>query len=129
VPALSADDRKKIEAHIWKADGAFWKNSDAAFAHADPMRNAFDGIAKVLLDAGILSVDLLRKEIPELVWDSAIAGGWWVRASEARQDIFPGQIGHYWVWRDDSLDEAGLFRSETGEWLSRLLENSGSGSV
>jgi len=124
VPGLSAVDRKKIEAQLWKAHGAFWNNPDGPSAHADPMRNAFDGIAKVLCDAGILSVDLLRKQIPELVWDSAIAGGWWFRASDVRQDIFPEQIGHHWVWRDDTSDEAALFRSETGKWLGKLLEDS-----
>jgi hypothetical protein len=56
------------------------------------------------------------------VWDSAIAGGWWRFASETPMCIFPEPISHYWVWRDDSKDWPGLFRSEHAEWLARLLE-------
>lgn len=56
------------------------------------------------------------------MWDSAIAGAWWRLASESRQDIFPEQLGHYWVWRDDSRDWKGLFRAEVGEWRAALLD-------
>lgn len=124
MPSLSSIHRKKIEAQLWKADGEFWKAPDAPSADADSMRRAFDGIAKVLFEAGILTGELQGKEIPELVWDSAIAGGWWYLASDACKDIFPEQIGHYWVWRDESIDWPALFRAETGDWRSMLLDAS-----
>ena len=124
VPGLSSEHRKKIKAQLLRADGAFERSldPDPESAALASMRLAFDGIAGVLFAAGILTEDVLRKDIPQLVWDSAIAGGWWRRASETRQDIFPEQLGHYWVWFDDSRDRKGLFRAEVGEWEARLLE-------
>lgn len=59
---------------------------------------------------------LLRQQIPELVWDSAIAAGWWRADSETPLDIFPEKLGRYWVWRDERAD--GLF--ETEGWLVRM---------
>src|ERR1039458_6084949 len=55
-----------------------------------------------------------------LVWDSAIAAGWWRCASETPQNIFPERVGHYWVWRDDRTDWHRLFHDETEEWVVRL---------
>jgi len=127
VPGLSSAHRQKIKAQLLRSAGAFDK-SPGADPESDAlacMRLAFEGIAQVLLDAGILTQNLLRKEITELVWNSAIAGGWWRRASEARQDIFPEQIGHYWVWREDNREAKELFRAETREWEARLLEAPG----
>lgn len=121
VPGLSAEHRKKIKAQLLRADGAFERSLDADSAALASMRQAFDGIVRVLFEAGILTKDLLRTEVPQLVWDSAIAGGWWRLASEARQDIFPEHLGRYWVWRDDSRDWNGLFRAEVGEWEATLL--------
>jgi hypothetical protein len=124
VPGLSSEHRKKIKAQLLRAEGAFERSPDAdpESAALPCMRQAFDGIAGVLIDAGILTEDLLREEIPELVWDSAIAGGWWRRASETRRDIFREQRGHYWVWLDDNRDSKELFRAETRDWEARLLE-------
>ena len=39
------------------------------------MRQAFNGVARVLAAAGILAEAALRNELPELILDSAIAGG------------------------------------------------------
>ena len=86
------------------------------------MRLAFNEVARILLEGGILTGQLLVSEIPLLAWDAAIAAGWYRLASETRKDIFPEQLGHYWVWRDESRDWQGLFRSETAEWHARLLE-------
>ena len=122
APGLSAEHRKKIKAQLLRADGAFERSPDPDSAALASMRQAFDGIARVLFEAGILTEDLLRKDIPQLVWDCAISGGWWRLASETRQDIFPEQIGRYWVWRDDSRDWKGLFRAEAGQWEATLLE-------
>jgi hypothetical protein len=122
VPGLSSEHRKKIKAQLLRADGTFERSQDPDSAALSSMRQAFDAIANVLFEARILTADLLRKDIPQLIWDSAIAGGWWRLASETRQDIFPEQLGRYWVWRDDSRDWKGLFRAEAGEWEARLLE-------
>jgi hypothetical protein len=123
ISGLSPQDRKRIKAQLWRADSEFWKSPDEASADTAAMRQAFDGVASVLFGAGILTEQTLREEIPLLVWDSAIAAGWWRLASEAPQDIFHEQLGHYWVWREEGKDWRGLFRSETGKWRAQLLEH------
>jgi|HubBroStandDraft_4_1064222.scaffolds.fasta_scaffold18025_1 hypothetical protein len=122
VAQLSAVDRRRLKAQLLKADAAFWKAPDVPSAEVDTMRLAFVGIAEVLFDAGILTEPLLRNEIEQFVWDSAISGGWWRLASETRRDIFPEQVGHYWVWRDESGDWQMPFRSEIAVWRAKLLE-------
>jgi hypothetical protein len=124
MPGLSSEHRKKIKAHLIRAHAAL-----ARVPGVDPeseavvcMRQAFDAIAQGLYDAGILRPDDLRK-IEELVWDSACAGGWWRRAAETPQDIFPEQVGHYWIWREDRREAKQLFRAETLEWTAKLLES------
>src|ERR1051326_533809 len=122
VPGLSSEHRKKIRTQLLRADGAFERLSDPDSAAVASMRQAFDGVAEVLFQAGILTEDLLQDNIPQLVWDSAIAGGWWRFASESREDIFPERLGHYWVWRGGSKDWGSLFRAESAEWQAQLLE-------
>jgi len=122
VSELSAKDRNRIKAQLLRADSAFWKSPDADSADLAAMKLAFDGIAKVLFEAGILTDQFLHNEIPTLVWDSAIAGGWYRFASETPERIFPERLGHYHVWRDESKDWEGLFRAETAQWLAALLD-------
>jgi hypothetical protein len=122
VPDLRSEHRNKIKAALFRADAAFARSRDADSACLASMRHAFDGISQVLFDVGILTEQLLEKDIPLLVWDSAIAGGWWRFASETRQDIFPEELGHYWVWRDEREDWPGLFRAEAADWRSKLLD-------
>ena len=126
VEGLSEGDRKKIKAQLLKAHAAFWKRPDAPNADSEAMRLAFDGVARVLFETGLLNEQPLAKEIPELVWDSAIAGGWWRLASDTPQKIFPERLGRYWVWRDDSRNWNMLFTAEASEWQARLLEASAS---
>jgi hypothetical protein len=122
ISGLSPEDKKRIKAQLWRADSEFWKSPDAPAADTAAMRLAFDGVANVLFSSGILTEQLLRDQIPLLVWDSAIAAGWWRLASEAPQEMFREQLGHYWVWREEGKDWQGLFRSETGKWRAQLLE-------
>jgi hypothetical protein len=124
VPVLSAKHRNQIKAALLTADAEFSRSPDADSVNLASMKHAFSGISKVLFKAGILTEQHLQNEIPLLVWDSAIAGGWWRFASETRQDIFPEQLGHYWVWRDESNDWQTLFRAETARWGARLLSAS-----
>jgi hypothetical protein len=76
VSGLSAEHRTKIKAQLLRADAAFWASPESTVADLTSMKLAFDGIAKVLFEAGILTERLLQDEIPALVWDSAMAGGW-----------------------------------------------------
>ena len=122
MSGLSSEHRKRIKAHLWRADSEYWKSPDTPSADSAAMRLAFDGVANILFSAGLLTEDLLRDQIPLFVWDSAIAAGWWRLASETPQDMFREQLGHYWVWREVDKDWHGLFRSETGKWRAQLLE-------
>ncbi len=123
LPGLSSQHRSKIKSQLLRADAAFDRSLDPDQGAIDAMKLAFDGVAGVLFEAGILSEGVLHKYIPELIWDSAIAGGWWRLASESREDIFPEQLGRYWVWRDDSRNWGSIFRAESAEWQARLLED------
>jgi hypothetical protein len=118
---LSAEDRRKISACLWTAHSVFCREAKYPTSTAESMHKAFDGIAQVLFDAGMLTESRLTEDISALVWDSAIAAGWWNLASELPQSIFPEKVGHYWVWRDESRDWAKLFRAEIASWRAKLL--------
>jgi hypothetical protein len=118
---LSAEHRKKIAACLWSADSIFWKKANYPASTGDSMCEAFVRIAHVLFGAGLLTESRLKEDIPALVWDTAIAGGWWHLASDLPQSIFPYPVGHYWVWRDESRDWADLFRAEIATWKGRLI--------
>jgi len=60
VPGLTSDHRQRMKIELLRADAAFWKSPDTPTAHLTTMRQAFDGIAMVLLVAGILTESLLR---------------------------------------------------------------------
>src|SRR5450759_505785 len=122
VDGLSEGDRRTIKARLKRSHSAFWRLPDDPNADIKAMRLAFDGVAQVLFAAGLLTEQLLANDIPRVVWDAAIAGGWWRLASETRQDMFPDQLGHYWVWRDDSRDWNLLFTAEASEWQAALLD-------
>jgi len=85
------------------------------------MELSYSGICKVLFENGLLRNELLVKELPEIVWDTAIAGKWWRCASPDPADIFTERLGHYWVWRDESIDWSNQFRAEATRWRSMLL--------
>lgn len=120
---LSGEHRNWIKAQLMRADSSFWRSPDTPSAAINAMRQAFTGIARVLANAGILTKELLQNDIPAIVWDAAVAGGWYRFASETPQDIFPEQLGHYWVWRDGEGDWSNPFYFEEREWLAWLLEN------
>jgi hypothetical protein len=121
VLGLTTEHRREIKAVLLRADATFDRSADPDAGSLAAMRQAFDGIAQVLFDAQILTADVLRLDLPHLVWDSAIAGGWWRLASDTPQNIFPEKMGHYWIWRDGAA--LGLFLAETREWQAKLLDD------
>lgn len=123
-PGLSAALQSRIKAQVLRAEAAFWTASDDEGAVKTALKLACNGIAKVLFDAGALTERLLKNEIPALVWDSAIAGGWYRFASERPARIFPEQLGHYYAWRDETKDWKGVFRAEMAHWTAMLMEAS-----
>jgi len=124
-PFKSPEQEKRIQAEVLKAHAIFWKLPDYPSATARSMRQAFDRVAGVLFESGLLTESWLHDDLPGLVWDSAVAGGWWHLASETPQDHFPEKRGHYWVWLDESYDWLNLFRAEIAEWTAKLLESAG----
>jgi hypothetical protein len=132
IDGLTGEHIRRIKAQLLRADSAFWSSPERDSADLSAMKLAFDGVAKVLFDGGILTRENLQGEIPILIWDAAIAGGWYRFASEVAKKIFPERIGHYFVWRDDTKDWNALFRAETGKWLAELLDKpnkTGDGAV
>ena len=125
VPGLLPDHQVKIRSHLLRADAMFERSADPDVGALSAMREAFDGIAETLFNAGILTEEVLRLALPQLVWESAIAGAWWRLASESPSTIFPERIGRYWVWREGSLEAQGLFRAETCLWRAAILDAPG----
>lgn len=121
VPGLSTDGRNRIKAALLRADADFWRSTEVLGTYGTFMREAFGRIATILLDLRILTEQQLRKEIPELVWDSAISAGWFQRASTVRSNILPYQAGHYFCWYDDTEDWT-LFHGKIGEFMAALLD-------
>jgi hypothetical protein len=126
IEGLTGEHTRRIKAQLLRADSLFWSSPERQGGELSAMKLAFDGVAKVLFDADILTRKNLHEEIPILVWDTAIAGGWYRLASEIPKKIFPERLGHYYVWRDDTKDWNALFRAETGKWLAELLDKPGS---
>ncbi len=111
IAGLTEEHRRRIKAQLLRADSAFWSAPEKESADLSAMKLAFDGVAKTLFDAGILTRKNLQQEIPILIWDAATAGGWYRFASETPKRIFAERIGHYFVWRDDTKDWNALFRA------------------
>ncbi|MEO8099811.1 MAG: hypothetical protein ABI811_19085 [Acidobacteriota bacterium] len=122
IPGLRPDHRILIQSALSKAHVAFLRTDGSDSSGVASMVMAFDGIAKVLFDGNLLTEPVLESDIASLVWDSAIAGGWWRYASETPKSIFPTRLGHYWVWLDEKQISPELFLPERILWRSRLLE-------
>jgi hypothetical protein len=122
VDGLAPEQRRKIQAELLRADALFEQAFDKEDGMIAAMRRAFHGIAKVLLSARVLTKPMLYKEIPELVWASAIAARWWRRADASPSNLFPYPAGHHWIWLDHPADRDAIFRAEVREWTAALLE-------
>jgi hypothetical protein len=97
IVGLSDSYRMKIRGQLLRVHASFWRSPDAPNAAIEAMKSAVNSIAKTLLDAGVLNQVHLKDNIPLLVWDSAIAGGWWRLGSDTPHEMFPEHLGHYWV--------------------------------
>jgi hypothetical protein len=115
--------KNKMKAPLRRADATFWNAPEFEGADRIAMKAAFFGVAKVLFEIGFLTTDILQKELPILVWEAAIAAGWYRFAAETPSTIFPEKIGRYHVWRDPDGDWSNLFRVEIQEWSAQLVEN------
>jgi hypothetical protein len=92
------------------------------------MQQAFDGIAKILFDANLLTLEILENQLRLFVLEAAIAGDWmtYFAHDEPRTAIFPGYLGNATMWKE--LQERAplprIFLAEIAEWRSKLLDKS-----
>lgn len=108
LPTLSAIDRTKIKAVLLKAHAAFHRaDFQDPYKFIQPMQQAFDGIASILFDARLLTVEFMKNELRLLIVESAAAGGWlYFATNEPLTEIFPGYLGHPSVW--EHINETNL---------------------
>ena len=126
VPCLSHDDRKSIDACFLRSHAIFLRSYANCLPAEKPMQLAFDGIAQVLFDAGLLTPELLLGELRLLVLESAVAANWWWPTyGEQRTEVLPGLLGHCSAWQERRGDHPQLFEAETAEWTARMLEGTG----
>jgi len=128
LESLRESLKNQIKARLLKIHARFWQNPDQPGADTEAMVVALDQIAQVLFDAQFLREHHLTHEIPELIWDSAIAGGWWSLASETPSRMFREKLGRYWVFRDDTRNWDMLFGTAVAKWRAILLESRAPGS-
>ncbi len=123
IPGLTDSSRTFIKAELLKAHALFYRtDTREPYGYWNSMRAAFDGIARILFDARILTVAILNNELRLFVLESAIAGGWYHTSEERREEIFPGHFGHPFEWQQIREYYPGLFAAEIAEWHSRLLQ-------
>ena len=125
MPDLSPTDRTKIKAHLHKAHAAFLRaDFRDPYSFITPMQQAFNGIAGVLFDARLLTVDVLSNQLRLFVIESAIAGNWlyFAKRDETRGELFPGYFGNVAVWRLFNERLLVVFKAEIADWTSKLLE-------
>lgn len=91
TPALA----NEIKARILSAHSSYRRRpvGDCRKAALRAMSAAFTGVSEALFDSGILTKHLLDADVPVLIWDSAVAGGWWPWASDDDRNIFRRKIG------------------------------------
>src|SRR6266566_5584000 len=125
---LSLTDRQKIKSQLLKAHAVFHRaRFDDVFAFIAPMQQAFNGIASILCNANLLTVELLENELQLFVLESGIAGGWIPLAKdEPRTEIFPSFLGNATVWNSFHQQSylPAILLAEIADWRSKLLDKS-----
>ena len=111
ITGLSPNDRKRIKVKLLDAHAAFCKapeNPTPRAVATDVMRQAFNGIARVLFDADILTEHILKNELQLFVLKAAVAGDWFWFDSDTRDKTLIAR----WF---------GVFAAQVSEWRSKLL--------
>jgi hypothetical protein len=126
LPDLSPTDRTKIKSQLWKAHAVYHRlNRDDPYGFISPMEQVFGGIASILFDSNLLTVEILRNQLRLFVIESASAGGWIYFAvfpDQERTEIFPGYLGNAINWeRFEGMYS--LFEGSIADWLSKLLDS------
>ncbi len=123
LTGLSSSDRSRIKAQLLKAQAAYYRSKANEIGFVKSMRQAFDGIAKILFEAKLLTVEFLENQLRLMVLEAAITGCWWPTDDrEKRVEIFPGYFGYPGAWKRFNERDFVILFELTAEWHSKLLE-------
>lgn len=134
IPGLSTAHRKRIKSQLLKAHATFHRNYDVRdpYSFQEPVRQAFDAVARVLFEAGLLTAELLENQLRLLIVEAAIAGGWipYDMTGLVRTDIFPGGfLGYAPIWERFREAYFPVFLADTAEWKSRLMDTEAASEI
>jgi hypothetical protein len=128
LPGLSLTDRTRIKSQLLKAHAIVLRTGGDPYKFIRPMQQAFDGIANILFESNLLTLEILESQLRLFVLEAAIAGDWiaYFTHDEPRTEIIPGYFGNATMWR--KLQEyppfPRIFLAEIAEWRSKLLDKS-----
>jgi hypothetical protein len=128
LPGLSAVDRMRIKAVLLKAHATYHRGDwrDSLESAITAMQQAFGGIASILFDANLLTLELLQNELRLFLVESSDAGNWLtlggVPRDGERTEIFPGYLGNAERWKAFNGRLWMIFAAEIAEWHGKLLE-------
>ncbi len=112
VDGLTEGQRRRIKKVILDANVTSWSPSRLRAlsdnGEVPAVKKAFAGIAQILFDAAILTRELLREDIPELIWACAAIGRWGDLTSTP--------------WSELDEHPPRVFVAEISRWLGRMLE-------
>jgi hypothetical protein len=118
LPGLSPEDRLSIKGHLLEAHALFHRIDD----YSKPMQQAFDRIAGVLFESGLLTSEVLNKQLSLFIFESALAADWYFWGPrEDRTEIFPGYLGNATAWKEFTDNLPRMFLAEISEWTGKLL--------
>lgn len=123
VPGLTASARTRIKAQLLKAHAVYLRTPIDPYGFTEPVQQAFNGIASILFESDLLTVELLENQLPLFAIEAGIAGDWIHNVrDEPRVEIFAGYLGHPTVWAE--WMPRGFLAAEIAEWHSTLLDTS-----
>ena len=129
LPGLSPAHRAKIKSELLKAQATYYRLSMRELGFEKPMQMAFTGIAAILFDASLLTIEILENQLRLLMVEAAMIGGWMnPHPDDPRVEIFPGFFGHQLAWSRFNQHGIQILFASTAEWHSRLLDQSAEGA-
>jgi hypothetical protein len=123
IPGLSDSDRKRIKAVLLKAHARYLRQPIDPYGFIEPMEQAYDGIAGILFEAGILDDVLLGGPLRFLIVEFAVRAQWMASPlNQGLREVFPGYWGRPGPWIAFNSQYQAVFGAQLAEWRARLLE-------
>lgn len=129
IPGLSDSDRKRIKAVLLKAHAAYLRSgAPEGGGFIEPMEESFDGIARVLFDANLLSDAFLGGPLRVLIIEFALRAKWLIgpvisgKLQQNPIEAFPGYWAHPGPWIAFNSSFKFVFGAPLADWRARLLE-------